>query len=195
MQGPLALGVSDIDRDGLVDIVTANEVSMNATIFFQSGAASFGTPVEVGVGPSSRPVALAIADLDRNGLEDIVTANAGGTCVAVLRQTAPRAFSRANLSTPAGDASPTGIAVADLNGDGRPDIALALSGFRGSSLRVHFQDAGGAFDDGGPTVRIESPLCAGPVGLVAVDLDGDGVLDLAAPNRLTRNVTVFFGGR
>src|SRR5262249_55723718 len=67
--------------------------------------------------------------------------------------------------------SPSGLAVADFNRDGRPDIALV----HGNVVSVLFNQSAGNF---GPSV--DTPLTAGTVSVqaLAADVNNDGKVDL-----------------
>jgi hypothetical protein len=197
MQGPIQLAASDVDRDGMPDIITANQLSENVTIFFQSDPrGTFGPPVEAPLGQGTRPVALTVTDLDGDGQMDIVTASLGPSPVSILRQSSPRVFTRLTSGLPVAPATslePTGIQARDLDGDARIDLAVSFDSEAASLLAVYFQGESGALD-GKPSL-LASPLLEAPVAVVPVDLDGDGEPDIASANRLSGNVTVFYGGR
>lgn len=194
MAGPISIAVQDIDRDGRADVITANQQSGNLTVFLQTEArGTFASPLELKLEAGLRPVAVAAADLEGDGDMDIVTATLGTSAAGI--------FSMADggttvLSTLPGapDVQPTALALRDLDGDGRRDLAIAFSGNGGSFLRVSFQGTGGAFGEASSR-RLEFSALVAPIGLAAIDLDGDGEADLAAAGRLSRTVEVFYGGR
>lgn len=74
---PWAVKVADLGGDGDMDIVTSNYVSNQISIFFGNGDGTFGNPQVINVG--EEPVAVDVADLDNNGLNDIVVVNNGPT--------------------------------------------------------------------------------------------------------------------
>jgi len=74
-------------------------------------------------GPDSFPTALAVADLDRDGRLDVVTANSLAGTVTVLPGEGSGSFAD-EVSTVVGG-GPYTLAVADVNGDGKPDILTA----------------------------------------------------------------------
>src|SRR5262249_39685510 len=95
------------------------------------------TNYPTGINPSS----LAIGDLNGDGRLDLVTANIGGDplgtptpagTVSVLLGTGGGPFSAAPPS-PTGSALPSSVAIGDLNGDGRLDLAVANYGSPSSS--------------------------------------------------------------
>ena len=88
---------------------------------------------------------------------------------------------------PAGPA-PNYAAVADLNGDGRLDLAVADSGYW-NDLRVLLGTGAGAFRPAG------RPLAIGghPDGMTAADFNGDGKPDLAVASANPNIVKVLLG--
>ena len=82
------------------------------------------------------------------------------------------------------------MVAADLNSDGRTDLAIANSSIRTDSpgsLSLHFADGHGGM--------ISTSLTAGPhpVGIATGDLNGDGIPDLAVANYQSTYLSVFLG--
>jgi len=80
----------------------------------------------------------------------------------------------------------SGVAVADLDGDGKPDLAAANRGSNGVDVLLGRGD--GVF--GAPTTYEAG---RDPFTVAVADLDGDGKPDLVTPNRLSNDVTVLRG--
>jgi len=72
----------------------------------------------------SVPRALAVADLDRDGRQEIVVASDGTDAISVFRL-APDLSSLVEAGSYAAGPDPRALVVADLTGDGRPDVAVA----------------------------------------------------------------------
>ena len=71
---------------------------------------------------------VAVADLNGDGKPDLAVANLGPAptgSVSVLLQDSARPGVFLTASSYAGFGEPLGVVIADLNGDGLPDIALA----------------------------------------------------------------------
>src|SRR5208283_6022359 len=84
--------------------------------------------------------------------------------------------------------NPDGVAIADFNGDGIPDLAIADAG--DNTAEVLLGNGDGTFQP--PLVFSVSPN-VGPNGIVAADLNGDSVADLAVSDS-GGNGSIFLGG-
>jgi hypothetical protein len=135
------------------------------------------------------PVALALADLTGAGRIDLVAALRGGQVAVVLHGVAAGTFQAPTLLAAGRELS--AVAVADLDGDGHPD--LLLTDYSAGQLLVLRQgDAGGG---------VFTPAVAHDVGnrgalAIAVgDLDGDGRPDVVVasfgPPGLPGSLSVF----
>ncbi len=140
--GPAAVCIADLNGDGRPDLATANADSalQGLSVLFQSGtvAGTFGTAVSYDTGDDV-PVALAAGDLDGDGRVDLVVANYGlpgwTGSVSVLLHDPARAGTLLKAERYRGYWGPCAVAIGDLDGDGKPDLALADGG-----TLVRFQD-------------------------------------------------------
>ena len=124
---PSALALADMNNDGKVDILVANSADNTVSELLGDGTGAFtvsaGSPFPV----AARPSSLAVADFNNDGLLDFVTANSTGNNVSLLLGTATGSFTAASFSPFTTGTAPVSLAVADLNGDGKPDVVVANS--------------------------------------------------------------------
>ncbi len=139
--------------------------------------------------PSGKVItALVAADLNGDGLDDAVVAGKG--FIGVYLRTAT-GFDPLRLH-PVDALVPEGLAVADVDGDGQPDI---LVGNQSGLLRT-FVSAGALSYVEAPTQTVGPQ----PVGIAGADLDADGFADVAVVTKGTccppayAGLQVLFGG-
>jgi hypothetical protein len=117
---PYALAVADLDGDGKLDLVVTGSLHYVDTMFILLGNGD-GTFRQ---GPSYPtqflPFAISIADVNGDGIADIVLANFTSDDVTVFLGNGDGTFQPAQSY--AAGLCPQGVAVGDLNGDGRPDL-------------------------------------------------------------------------
>lgn len=145
--GTVSVAVGDFNSDGKIDVVTANEFGANVSILLGTGTGSFGAPTTYSLG--SRPRWVAVGDLNSDGKLDVVTANGDDDSVVILLGTGAGSLGVAT-HFPAGSAAgsrPFAVTVADLNGDQKPDLAVANT----SSANVSILLGTGTGSFGAPT--------------------------------------------
>jgi hypothetical protein len=114
---------ADLDKDGYQDIILTLTFHKPdpVALFFGNGDGTFSEP-DIYSGPDQGVVDLVAEDMDGDGLVDLVIGNRCGADVRILTGTGNRRFSYTeSMST----YSVEGIAVCDLDGDGRPDVTGA----------------------------------------------------------------------
>jgi len=94
-------------------------------IFTQSEAGLVAPPVQHDT--NDVPEAIAAADLDGDGLPDLIVAHGGWQSLGTLLGQPDGGFAAETLDPLpyASHYEPQGLAVGDINGDGRPDVVLA----------------------------------------------------------------------
>ncbi len=171
----------DFNRDGVPDLATANSnnSTYSVSVLLNKGGGMFAGPTSYPVGPG--PFGFATGDLNGDGFPDLVTANVTDNTFSVLLNKGD-GTGRFNPATsyPGGGGQMNTI-VADINGDGHPDIVAANP--YGNNIMVLLNQGHGTF--GAPLICPNAPAGAnvrGPLYLAAADLNQDGKLDLVTAN-------------
>ncbi len=165
-----------------LDVVTANSGSGTISVLLGNGDGSFQAPVTYTVGSS--PVAVAIGDLNGDGIPDIAVANQSSNTVSILYGNGDGTFQSA-VSVTVGS-SPDGLAIADLDGQHGND--LVVSNYGGNNVSVLLNKGGGSF-----ATAVNYTVGSNPAGLAIADLNGDGKLDIAVANYISNTVSVLPG--
>jgi hypothetical protein len=125
--------------------------------------------IPVGKGPGS----IAIADVNRDGKPDIIVANTEDETISVLLGDGKGHFRLAPGSPFPSGKGPNDIAVADMNGDGNPDLVIANTGT--PYLTILLGDGRGGFKSS-PHSPFATESYPHVHGVVAADFMGDGKL-------------------
>jgi hypothetical protein len=123
---PLSIVAGDFNGDGVLDLAVTNQNYGYpnpgiVTVLLGKGDGTFVAAKSLQTG--SIPYTASIADINGDGIADLVTANAGGNNFDVFLGVGDGTFT-APL-TPSAGTNPVGGGVGDFNGDGLPDLAAA----------------------------------------------------------------------
>ncbi|MBI3820096.1 MAG: VCBS repeat-containing protein [Planctomycetes bacterium] len=173
---PIWAAVTDLNSDGIVDIVASDVNNSALVVRLGTGAGALGPPVSFSTGLF--PTAIAPGDLNNDGFVDIV-------CINYMSE-----FVAAHFGDGQGNLGPVNalgihypyewVAVADINTDGNLDvIATEITG-----VSVMIGDGAGGIQS---QINYAVPHFCGYVQLG--DLNGDGRLDAVTVNSGANNNT------
>ncbi len=179
---PQAVAAGDFDGDGKPDLAVANSAEATVSILLGRGDGTFAAQIAYPVG--ARPMALADGDFDGDGTLDLAVANFDDGTVSVLPGRGDGTFGPQTVNGVASAqpspqiAQPDSIAVADFNGDGKPDLAVAdWSGMSAATVDVLANQGRGRFG-----AQVTLPVGYAATSVAAGDFNGDGRPDLAVTN-------------
>jgi hypothetical protein len=178
--GPSFVVCRDFNRDGKADIATCNYNAANLSILLGTGSGSFGaTTTAFPVPANNTPVCMVSADINKDSIADLIVGSQQ-QYASVFLGTGTGTFGSCTSYT-AG--YPTGVTVADFNGDGKLD--MATTGYFTNKIYVYHGSGTGTF--GSPTVI---PTCNSPHPIVSADFNNDGKIDLATANDNSNTVAI-----
>ncbi len=177
-----AVAVDDVNGDGAQDLVLAGVNGSDGTVsvLLGNGDGSFQDPLTRPLAAGYNPSAVALARLTAGGpLDLMVWGVAGpGPVLRVLPGNGDGTFQDPTFtyqfSYP--ESSAGGLAVADFNNDGLPDVLVVGSDIGGTGRASVFLGNG----DGSLRPPVRGFVGYQPGALAVGDFDGDGNLDLAA---------------
>ena len=180
--------IADMDQDGQPDIIVST-FSNKVIVFHNTGTSggitsgSFATGVNFTTGALCYH--LAVGDLDGDGKPDIATSNYSDWTVSVLRNTStPGSINTGSFATNVDFATPAypyDIAIADLDGDGKLDIATSTINTYTSLLRN--TSTSGTISSSSFATHVDLPTTGFCTGIA--DMDGDGKPDLVITGNST----------
>jgi Bacterial Ig-like domain (group 3)/FG-GAP-like repeat/FG-GAP repeat len=188
---PYSLALADVNGDGKQDLIVANQCADNncsigsVGVLLGNGDGTFQTAVTYNPG-ALYSFSVAVADVNGDGKPDLVVAsecldnNCSNGEVGVLLGNGDGTFQTA-VDYNSGGLYAFAIAVADLNGDGKPDLIVTNqctdNNCTTGLIGVLLGNGDGTFQ---PATTTVTPVLGGIQSLVLGDFNGDHKLDLAS---------------
>ncbi len=186
---PIGIGIGDFDRNGWLDIVTANHGNNTVSIFTNKGVfnsltgSNFNTGFTLTTGLN--PITLDVADLDGDNKMDIAVGNYGSKTVSVFKNNYATGFLNSNsfsskIDFNAGN-SPGYLKLGDMDGDSKLDIVVLAEGANSVGILRNTSTSGViSLSSFAPRVNFNTGVT--PYYISIGDMTGNGKLDLLVTN-------------
>jgi len=186
--GSSFISAMDIRGIGRTDLVVGNTLGNSLAMLLNTASGGFQSVLNLPV--ANGPAYLAAGDFNRDGKPDLaVTQGTGNTVSLLINNTLPTPepgslnFAAAHTLSNGHGNMADGIAVADFNHDGKPDIAATY--LEDNSVRVLMGSGNGDFQ----TAAVY-PVGKQPYWVVVADLNNDGYADLVTANTTDGTISV-----
>ncbi|MCC2547141.1 IPT/TIG domain-containing protein [Hymenobacter sp. BT175] len=191
--------VGDVNADGRPDLVIASGgggfAEASVRVMLKSVGAGYGTPIKItpegtyAYNSGDSPSSLALADITRDGLPDVVVGNTLNT-VGVIPNQGAGSFGTMTTyfvggSGAAGSGQVSDVAVGDVNGDGLADVVFSIAQLHQAGVRLGLTSGGL-----GSQTTLSTSANSYPSRVILNDLNADGKQDIAVGNYNTGTVGV-----
>jgi hypothetical protein len=170
---PTWIVAADFDGDGNMDLAVSTAAKNTVDILLGKGDGTFHSYISESIGSNTVPEGMAVADLDDDGNPDIVLACYGANALGILLGNGDGTFLPVELYS--GGTGPIAVSIADLNLDGLPDVIV--TDYSGNGISLFQGNGDGTFL---PLPGYSTTSSSGPAASYAVDLDGEGTLELVS---------------
>ena len=165
-----AIVAADLNRDGKLDLVIANQNRSSISVLLGNGDGTFQSALNTATGAS--PVFVAAGDFNSDGKLDLAVSNNGSSSVSILLGNEDGTFA-AGATLPVNN-FPLYVTAGDFNSDGKLDLAVATNTQASGSIEVFIGNGDGTFQSG--VIYASAPHFY--METTEVDINGDGSLDL-----------------
>ena len=179
--GPYSVVATDINGDGRLDLASANLTDNTVRVLTNNGSGSFAFAFQRSMGGA--PKCVSATDVNGDGKVDLVCADNASLTVLTNNGSGvlgSNATVKAQLYVPC-------VTTADVNGDSKPDLVCVNNNIQNGSpaLTLFTNNGSGIFSSNATLTVGDQPLF-----VTAVDINGDGYVDLVSANYGAKTLTV-----
>ena len=196
------MAIADVNGDGKLDVLTARQCGPQSCssggdapavdLLLGNGDGTFASPVPV----APPAVSIVVADMNHDGKPDLISGTDLNITVSLGR--GDGTFETATTLYPAGGSYVVGLAVADVNGDGKLDVLASYGCPLVACINKH--RAGVLIGNGDGTLKPVKTYALLGTGesidsgaIRAIDVNGDGFPDLVVLEPRSQLLTVLLG--
>ena len=188
---PSSVVLNDIDLDGKPDVIITNTSSNTISVLLnQTSGATNSFASHVDFPSAASPANLVVADMDGDGKKDLAVVNSVANTVSVFRNlsTVGVVAFATRIDFPTGS-NPQGLAVLDLDEDGKPEIVV--TNYASNTISVLKNISAGA---GNVAFAAKMDYTAGdePTSVAIGDMNGDEKPDLVVTNATLSSYSPFY---
>jgi hypothetical protein len=204
---PTGVVAGDFNGDGKMDLAVVSTCGSSTQCFPQAAPQGPGSvTILLGNGDGTFsvssaqlttgniPYAIATADLNGDGILDLVVANSSSNTLSIFMGNGDGTFTPTTASPATGN-GPTALVVSDFNNDGFLDIAVTNGTDNTVSILLNQNCPSVTAAACTFTTATSGAVSVGgdPVAIAVGDLNADGFLDLVVANSAGNNVSVLLG--
>jgi len=186
---PIGIGIGDFDRNGWLDIATANHGNGTVSIFTNKGIfnaiSTNNFNPRFGLITGLNPITIDVADIDGDSKSDIVVGNYGSNSISIFKNNyisgtlATSSFST-KLDFNAGN-KPGYVKLGDMDGDSKLDVVVLAEGTNSVGILRNISTAG-VLSSTSFASRVNFNTGITPYYISVGDLTGNGKLDILITN-------------
>ena len=177
--------IADLNGDGRQDLVSVGVVGNIVNVWRQDATGHLvlqATPSYGVLGAQD----IEVGDVNGDGRPDLLISLHNSKSLAVLLQQADGTFAAPYYLVTNSALGATGVAIGDLNGDGRNDVVVTTGGNSPTYIGVYYQAADGSLAAATPIATYDIPMA-----VRVADMNNDGRADVVVSHQGWVSVGVY----